>query len=207
MNKILLSSTVAMLLLVGCTEEKKPVAQTTEVAKQTTETVAQTTASVSTTNTATPTKIADVSKPVVENKVEKAPVVEVKKVEEVKKEEIKTVANPEKKEESTQNTQANAVEANNNTAQTEQNVVQEPQGPSGEELFKACASCHGQKAEKEALGKSQVIKGWDKQKIVDAINGYKAGTYGREMKNIMKGQVSNKTDVEIDALATFISNL
>ena len=35
MNKILLSSTVAMLLLVGCTEEKKPVAQTTEVAKQT----------------------------------------------------------------------------------------------------------------------------------------------------------------------------
>lgn len=197
MNKILLSSTVAMLLLVGCTEEKKPVAQTTEVTKQTTETVAQTTAPVSTTNTATPIKVADVSKPVVE----------VKKVEEVKKEEIKTVVNPDKKEETIQNAQPNAVETNNNTAQTEQNVVQEPQGPSGEELFKACASCHGQKAEKEALGKSQVIKGWDKQKIVDAINGYKAGTYGREMKNIMKGQVSNKTDIEIDALATFISNL
>ena len=33
-----------------------------------------------------------------------------------------------------------------------------------ETLFKTCASCHGLKGEKEALGKSQVITGWDKDR-------------------------------------------
>ena len=77
----------------------------------------------------------------------------------------------------------------------------------GEVLFKSCASCHGQKAEKQALGKSQVIAGWDKEKIITALNGYKDGSYGGVMQNIMKGQIATKTDVEISALATFISNL
>ncbi|MBP9616640.1 MAG: c-type cytochrome [Aliarcobacter sp.] len=81
------------------------------------------------------------------------------------------------------------------------------EGLDGEVLYKSCASCHGQKAEKEALGKSQVIAGWDKEKTIQALNGYKAGTYGGVMKNIMKGQVATKTDAEIDALATFISKL
>lgn len=74
-------------------------------------------------------------------------------------------------------------------------------------LFTTCAACHGQKAEKSALGKSQVIAGWDKQRIVDAINGYKEGTYGGIMKNVMAGHVMNKTDVEIDALAELISKM
>jgi cytochrome c553 len=74
-------------------------------------------------------------------------------------------------------------------------------------LFTTCAACHGQKAEKSALGKSQVIAGWDKQRIVDAINGYKLGTYGGIMKNVMAGHVINKTDVEIDALAELISKM
>jgi cytochrome c553 len=80
-------------------------------------------------------------------------------------------------------------------------------GLDGELLFKSCASCHGQKAEKQALGKSQVIAGWPKDKTIQALNGYKDGSYGGVMKNIMKGQVATKTDAEIDALATFISNL
>ena len=63
------------------------------------------------------------------------------------------------------------------------------------------------KGEKEALGKSQVIAGWNKEKTIQALNGYKDGTYGGVMKNIMKGQVATKTDLEIDALASFISNL
>lgn len=74
-------------------------------------------------------------------------------------------------------------------------------------LYTTCAACHGQKAEKSALGKSQVIAGWDKQRIIDAINGYKEGTYGGIMKNIMAGHVMNKTDVEIDALAELISKM
>ena len=74
-------------------------------------------------------------------------------------------------------------------------------------LFITCGSCHGEKAEKSALGKSQVIAGWDKQRIIDSLNGYKNGTYGGVMKNIMKGHVSTKTDLEIDALADLISKM
>lgn len=74
-------------------------------------------------------------------------------------------------------------------------------------LFATCGSCHGQKAEKSALGKSQIIAGWDKQRIIDALHGYKAGTYGGVMKNIMTGQVNNKTDAEIEALADLISKM
>ncbi|MDY0052411.1 MAG: c-type cytochrome [Aliarcobacter sp.] len=92
-------------------------------------------------------------------------------------------------------------------ANATESVAPIAEGLDGEALFKSCASCHGQKAEKEALGKSQVIAGWDKEKTIQALNGYKAGTYGGVMKNIMKGQVATKTDAEIDALATFISKL
>ena len=99
-------------------------------------------------------------------------------------------------------TTAEAVVANATEA-----VAPVAEGLDGEALYKSCASCHGQKAEKEALGKSQVIAGWDKEKTIQALNGYKAGTYGGVMKNIMKGQVATKTDAEIDALATFISKL
>ncbi|WP_419766874.1 c-type cytochrome [Arcobacter sp.] len=77
----------------------------------------------------------------------------------------------------------------------------------GETIYKACASCHGAKAEKVALGKSQIIKGWDKQKIVDALKGYKAGTYGGAMKGVMKGQVARLDDEKIQAVASYISTL
>ena len=86
----------------------------------------------------------------------------------------------------------------------------------GEMLFKAgdaergipsCAACHGQNGEKAALGKSQIIQGWDKAKVIAALNGYKDGSYGGVMKGVMKGQVVTKSDAEIDALAEFISNL
>ena len=59
----------------------------------------------------------------------------------------------------------------------------------GATLYKKCAGCHGATGEKKALGKSAVIKGWEAKKTVDALNGYKAGTYGGSMKGLMKGQV------------------
>lgn len=76
-----------------------------------------------------------------------------------------------------------------------------------EVLFKTCSSCHGLKAEKEALGKSQIIKAWDKDRLIMVLNGYKDGTYGGAMKNIMKQYVDKKTPEEIEALAEFISKL
>ncbi len=78
----------------------------------------------------------------------------------------------------------------------------------GGALFKSkCSSCHGAKAQNKALGKSQVIAGWDSKKISDALHGYKAGTYGGVMKTIMKGQASKLNNEQISALADFISKL
>lgn len=70
-----------------------------------------------------------------------------------------------------------------------------------------CASCHGQKGEKSALGKSQVIAGWDSAKAKEALQGYKAGTYGKEMKAMMQAQAKGLSDAQIDALAKHISTL
>ena len=71
--------------------------------------------------------------------------------------------------------------------------------------FTTCAACHGQKAEKRALGKSQIIKGWSVQKTTDALNGYKDGSYGGPMKGVMKGQVARLSEADIKDLAQMIS--
>ena len=72
-------------------------------------------------------------------------------------------------------------------------------------LFKKCAGCHGATAEKSALGKSKIIKGWKPSKIIHAINGYKDGSYGGAMKGLMKSQVSSLSDKDIKSIATLIS--
>ena len=74
-------------------------------------------------------------------------------------------------------------------------------------LFKQCVACHGAKAEKHALGKSQIIAGWPVDKIEKALHGYKNGTYGGPMKGVMKGQVAKFNDAQIKELATYISGL
>ncbi len=74
----------------------------------------------------------------------------------------------------------------------------------GGTLYKKCAGCHGAKAEKKALGKSQIIKGWEKSKTISALKGYKDNSYGGAMKGVMKGQVATMSDEQIEALALFI---
>ena len=150
-----------------------------------------------------------------------------------KKEAQTNQATPEiKKEETTANTQnttsavekvSEKVKENNEkieepkettttVVQAKENVIIAPDKVESEiidgaTLFTTCASCHGSKAEKSALGKSQVIAGWDKQRIIDSLKGYKNGTYGGVMKNIMIGHVNSKTDREIEALADLISKM
>ncbi len=68
-----------------------------------------------------------------------------------------------------------------------------------------CGGCHGSNGEKVALGKSQIIKGWDVEKTVAALQGYKDGTYGAAMKGLMVSQVSSFDSNEIRLLAEFIS--
>ncbi len=69
----------------------------------------------------------------------------------------------------------------------------------------ACAGCHGAKMEKAALGKSQIIAGWDEAKTIAALKGYKDGSYGGAMKGVMKGQVARLSDADIADLAKQIA--
>jgi cytochrome c553 len=77
----------------------------------------------------------------------------------------------------------------------------------GAKLFTVCSSCHGAKGEKKALGRSQVIAGWDAAKTEQALKGYQDGSYGGAMKAVMQGQASKLSDAEIKALADYISKL
>lgn len=69
----------------------------------------------------------------------------------------------------------------------------------------ACAGCHGADFSKAALGKSQVVKGWDAAKIEASLKGYKDGSYGGAMKATMAGQVKALSDADIADLAKQIA--
>ena len=179
---------------------------TNKVVENTTEAVKETTANV----IETAKEVVATADTTAKEATTTAVAVTADKVEEVKETTKEVVANVETAAttavaEVVTTTEAKAQEVVANAEQAVSPAVND--GLDGELLFKSCASCHGQKAEKQALGKSQVIAGWDKEKTIQALNGYKDGSYGGVMKNIMKGQVATKTDAEIDALATFISNL
>jgi cytochrome c553 len=77
----------------------------------------------------------------------------------------------------------------------------------GKSLYAKCASCHGEDAGKKALGKSRVIKGWSVERLTKAIEGYKNGTYGGDMKTAMKAQVKDLNSVDINILSNYISKL
>ena len=70
-----------------------------------------------------------------------------------------------------------------------------------------CVSCHGTKGEKSALGKSQIIADFTEEQIKDALKGYQDGSYGKEMKGLMQGQVKSLSGEQIDALAQHITTL
>jgi len=75
----------------------------------------------------------------------------------------------------------------------------------GAALYKKCAGCHGANGEKKALGKSMIIKGWEKDKTIAALKGYKDGSYGGVMKGVMKGQSISLNNEQIEAIAEFIA--
>jgi len=68
----------------------------------------------------------------------------------------------------------------------------------------ACAGCHGQHFEKAAMGKSKIVKDMSEADILVALKGYKAGTYGKDMKAMMVGQVANLSDEDMKAIAASI---
>lgn len=90
-------------------------------------------------------------------------------------------------------------------------VAKQPVAPAAVDagtLFgQKCASCHGAKGEKAALGKSAIIADFSEQQVKEALKGYQAGTYGKEMKALMQGQAKGLNDAQIDALAKHIPAL
>ncbi len=74
-------------------------------------------------------------------------------------------------------------------------------------IFVKCAGCHGQKAEKKALGVSKVIANLSPKKIEVALNGYKKGTFGGTMKGVMKGETISLSEQDIRDLAKYIPTL
>ncbi|MFZ3054162.1 MAG: c-type cytochrome [Sulfuricurvum sp.] len=78
----------------------------------------------------------------------------------------------------------------------------------GSAWLQKCAACHGQKAEKAALGKSEVIAGWKSDKTLDALKGYKAGTRNTKgMGALMKGQTAALSDSDMKMIADYVAGL
>ncbi len=175
--KIVLSAVVA-LLLIGCSDNKSTTQESAQAATPVKTEVVKEAAAVEKLVTPKEEKVVVVEEKISPKKVEK------KVVEAVVPVATKTTKAP---KEAVAQPVATAVD--------------------GAKLFTVCSSCHGVKAEKKALGKSQVIAGWDSAKIVNALKGYKNGTYGGAMKAVMKGQASKLSDAEINALAQYISKL
>ena len=71
-------------------------------------------------------------------------------------------------------------------------------------LYTKCAACHGAQGEKVSLGKSLIIKDMSKDAFVAALKGYKDGTYGKEMKAMMKAQVTMLNDDQMQEIANYI---
>jgi len=67
-----------------------------------------------------------------------------------------------------------------------------------------CSGCHGANFEKKAMGKSKVVKDLSKEDIVNALKGYKDGSYGGAMKGMMKGQVASLSEADMIAIADSI---
>jgi cytochrome c-type protein NapB len=69
----------------------------------------------------------------------------------------------------------------------------------------SCKGCHGSDFKKKALGKSKIIKNMSKNEIISALKGYKNGTYGGKLKDMMTGRVVKLSDKDIVALANEIT--
>lgn len=78
---------------------------------------------------------------------------------------------------------------------------------SGKTLYSSCQSCHGMKAEKKALNRSQIIADWSEENIIQALQGYQDKTYGGPMKNIMYKYVAKLSKNQIEQIAHYIKSL
>ncbi|MFZ2968839.1 MAG: c-type cytochrome [Sulfuricurvum sp.] len=75
-------------------------------------------------------------------------------------------------------------------------------------LTMKCTTCHGDRFERSALGKSEIIAGWDTDKTYTALQAYQLGTRNTHgMGRLMSGQVGSYTDKELWSMAEYITTL
>lgn len=181
----LVSLAVATFLFVGCGEDKKAATETTQAVETTQEVVAEAveaTQEVATEATeATTEAVADA----------------VEATEEVVADAV----------EATEEAATAAVAAVEETTQEATEEVAEvvAEAP-GKALYTTCAACHGPDGKTLALGKGAQIAGQAKADLAAKMHEYKNGTRdvtGNGM--LMKGQMANLSDADIEALAEYIS--
>lgn len=78
----------------------------------------------------------------------------------------------------------------------------------GATLFKKCISCHGEDGKKSAFQKSAIIAGQSVENLITSITEYKTGTRDvAGMGKLMKAQVAELSEDDIQAVAEYISTL
>ena len=74
------------------------------------------------------------------------------------------------------------------------------------ELYEKCSTCHGDKAEEKALGKSKILATLSEDEIVKALKDYQEGIKDENgLGRIMESQVYSLTPEDIENLAKYIS--
>ncbi len=83
-----------------------------------------------------------------------------------------------------------------------------PENTAGKAAYAKCAGCHGADGQTKALGKANPVAGQTVQALVEALQGYKAGTRNVSgMGALMKGQVVSMDDETINAVAEYMAGL
>jgi len=67
-----------------------------------------------------------------------------------------------------------------------------------------CVGCHGKHFEKPAMNISRVVKDLKEEEIRKALNGYKDGSKGGSMQEVMSRQISKFTQDEIEEIIKII---
>lgn len=80
--------------------------------------------------------------------------------------------------------------------------------PVGEHLYiKKCSHCHGIKGEQSVFETSAIIQGWETNKTLEALHGYKHNSYGSTKKGVMKVVVARLDEDSMKDVASYIENL
>ena len=78
----------------------------------------------------------------------------------------------------------------------------------GEALFNAkCRVCHGNLADRPAYNASSIIAGWNIEKTIHTLQGYKSTQYGGRFKSTMEGIAKELSSEEMILLAQHIYKL